>query len=143
MGNKIKLGQRPDTFKPFPVRFEMPEGGDGEISCTYRYRTAKEYGALVDEMSAANQDETSKGVAEGAADKEAGAAVVQPFSWEKEMTGSAKSKAAFLHKALASWDLDIDLTLDNLEQLATELPAAANAMLSAYATACRDGRLGN
>jgi hypothetical protein len=38
MASNIKLGARPKNFVR-TVTFALPEGGEGRIACTYRYRT--------------------------------------------------------------------------------------------------------
>ena len=46
----IKLGNKPKTFKPFPVKFTMPDGEEGAINTTFKYRTRKEYGAFLNDL---------------------------------------------------------------------------------------------
>ena len=125
---KIKLGARPETFAPFPVKFTMPDGSEGVINPTYRYRTRKEFGAMLNEMfSAAGEEQTKEG----------------PIDFEKLFAKSGGKNAKHLHSSLFAWDLDEEITIPNLEQFADELPAGAAALMSAYNTACNEGRLGN
>lgn len=129
--SKIKLGQRPKTFKPFPVKFELPEDGtEATIEVTYKYRTRKEFGALVNEMYA-------------------DAGIVQPktesgsVDFEKLHQQLGEKSAGHLLKSIEAWNLDERLGLESLKQLCDEMPAAAAALSMAYAAACTEGRLGN
>ena len=49
MASKIKLGNRPKSFKRI-VTFDMLEGGKGSIECIYKYRTRSEFGVFVDAL---------------------------------------------------------------------------------------------
>ena len=125
---KIKLGKRPETFKPFPVTFTMPDGESGSILATFRYRTRTEFGDLLNQMFANAGQEPP---ADGAPDF-------------KTLFGKAGEKnAQHLHAALAAWDLDEELTVENLKQFVDEQPAAAAALMAAYSAAANEGRLGN
>ncbi len=46
----IKLGNKPKTFKAFPVKFTMPDGETGAIKTTFKYRTRSEYGAFLNDL---------------------------------------------------------------------------------------------
>ena len=66
---RIKLGARPKTFK-HKVTVAMPEGGEGVIEITYRYRTRREFGAFLDGIPAdakvkAKQPSTDDDVVQG------------------------------------------------------------------------------
>lgn len=129
MANKIKLGARPQTFKPFHVKFETPDGTAVAIACTFKYRSKKEHGEWLD------QTFFTAGVE--AQDEEA-------FSMERLMAKGIDKAAAALLDVLAAWDVpDQPLTLVTLQQLGDECPAATGAMLEAYRAACVEGRLGN
>ena len=128
MAAKIKLGQRPKTFKPFPVKFVMPDGSEGEIEVTYKYRTNKEFGSMINDtrLEAGEIPEV-----DGKIDYKA----------LHERIG--RKSADHLLKSIEAWSLDEDITLAVLEQLCDELPAAMVALMSCYADACEKGRLGN
>ena len=51
MASNIKLGARPKNFVR-TVTFALPEGGEGRIACTYRYRTRTQFGEFVDALIA-------------------------------------------------------------------------------------------
>jgi hypothetical protein len=46
-------------------------------------------------------------------------------------------------RVIDGWNLDEDLTRENVQQLADELPAAVNAIMETYRSAITEGRLGN
>lgn len=128
MANKIKLGTPPKTFKPVTLKVDMPDGSEGEIPLTFAYRTQDDYWAY--------RDEFFKVVgADKPADDQAALPVVA-----KE----ARQRAAqHILGAITAWELDVDLTADNLCQLFNEIPLAASAIGEAYQLACIQGRLGN
>ena len=126
---KIKLGVRPETFAPISVKFTMPDGLDVAILCTYKYRTRKEFGQMLNDMFGAAGEtapEDSTGV-----------------DFEKLFSKTGRKNAEHLYKSLAAWDLDEELSLESLEILCDTLPAAAAAMMTAYSAACNEGRVKN
>lgn len=128
MANKIKLGASPKTFKPMTLKVAMPDGSEGDIPITFNYRTQDDYWAYRDEFF------KIVGV-EKPDDDQASLPVVA-----KE----ARQRAAkHILGSIASWELDVDLTADNLCQLFNEVPLAASAIGEAYQLACIQGRLGN
>jgi hypothetical protein len=125
---KIKLGSRPKSFKK-TVTFPMLDGTTGRIECQYKYRTRKEFGVFIDTiLEAAGQ--TVK------ADDE-------KFSMAALMEKTAGSNADYVMQVLDSWDLDEELSHENVEQLADEVPAAVTAIMETYRIAVSEGRLGN
>lgn len=125
---KIKLGQRPVTFKSIPVAFQMPDGSEGVIECTFKYRTRTEFGALLDQLFA----EAGESAPEGG-----------KFSVADLMTKTRDKNADYLLQVLHGWNLDEDLSLASLQALADELPGAAVAIMDKYRAAAAEGRLGN
>jgi hypothetical protein len=128
MAITIKLGNRPKSFKPFPVKFEMPDGTEGQIMATYKYRTRTEYGVFMDAIVA-----------------EAGGVpmVDGRIDYKKLYEQTRDKNADHLLASLDGWNLDEELNLQNLQALADECPAAAIALMSSYRDACVEGRLGN
>lgn len=124
----IKLGQKPKTFKPIAVRFVLPDGTDGEILVTFKYRTRTEMGALVDEMF----KDAGKARPDG-----------EQFSMLDVMEKTRDKNADYLAQCIDAWNLDEKLSRDSLSQLADEIPAAASAIMEAYRAAALEGRLGN
>lgn len=128
MAAKIKLGQKPEAFKPFPVVFTMPDGSDGSITATFKYRTREEYGQYMETVL--------KGTSQEGAPPE-------KLDFAALYLNAAKKDAQNLLEALSAWDLDEPLNVDNLFALANGTPAACSALANAYRAACVEGRLGN
>lgn len=122
---KIKLGQRPESFKK-KVTFPMLDGTTGEITITYRYRTRKEFGALLD------------GLIEDAKAGEAG-----EMTMAELMARTAASNADYILMIATGWDIDAEFDRASIEQLADEAPAAVLAVMEEYRAAINGGRLGN
>jgi hypothetical protein len=127
---KIKMGERPKTFKPFPVKVTMPDGTEGEISATFVYRTQEEYGELLNDSK--TKGATPIPMAEDGS-----------IDFKALYSGGIRNNAEFLLTVLSAWDLEEPLTAENLQALGNELPAAVIALQTAYGLACREGRLGN
>jgi hypothetical protein len=128
MANKIKLGSRPKSFKK-TVTFPMLDGTTGRIECQYKYRTRKEFGVFIDAiLEAAGQTVKSDD---------------EKFSMAALMEKTAGSNADYVMQVLDNWDLDEELSHDNVEQLADEIPAAVTAIMETYRLAIAEGRLGN
>lgn len=124
---KIKLGQRPANFKHI-VKFPMLDGTTGSFTVNYRYRTRKEFGEFIDEiMAEAKIDKSEDG----------------EFSMADLMERTAGSNAQYVMRAVEGWDLDEEFNVDNVQQLADELPAAIGKIMEDYRSACLEGRLGN
>ena len=129
MASKIKLGNRPKSFKRV-VTFDMLEGGKGSIECIYKYRTRSEFGVFVDALmeAAGAKDQQPEG---------------EKFSMRELMERTAGSNADYILDVLEGWNLDEDLSKPNVQQLSDELPAASIAIMETYRTACIEGRAKN
>jgi len=130
MATKIKLGQCPKNFTA-PVSFKMLDGSEGIINVTYKYRTRSQFGAYLDEIFAEN------GVAKPAASDDSGSLIERAY-----IAGNEKI-AGQIVRAADGWDLDEPFTEENVQALANEMPAAANAIILTYEAAIKEGRLGN
>ena len=130
MANKVTLGNTPKTFKEFDVKFQLPDGEDGIIPVTYKYRTKSGFGKWLDAALEAGKNDVK-----GQPPEE--------FSWEKFYERNTDMAVDQLLSAVDSWGLDIPFSRDTLTQMGDETPAAITAMLAAYGAACREGRLGN
>ncbi len=129
MATKIKLGDRPKHFKRI-VKFPMLDGTEGAIEMNYKYRTRTEFGKFIDGIIAAAGSTTK-------ADDEA-------FSMATLMAKTGGANADYVMQVADGWNLEeTDFTLANIQQLADEIPAAVNAIMETYRTACVEGRLGN
>jgi hypothetical protein len=153
---KVILGARPKTFTPIRVKFPMPDGDEGVITVTFKYRTRVEFGEMLDAIVNAAPAETFAAPVEPVAAKPvrgkkaaAPAAVavdpVAPFRVAMAgMYGTACDRnAEHLMLSVEAWDLDQPLSEKTLRQLADELPGACVAIMTAYNGACTEGRLGN
>lgn len=129
--SKVVLGQRPTHFSR-KVTVALPEGGTGEITARFKYRTRTDFGALMDEILTAAE------VAPSGSD-----AQDQQLSLAQAMAKSTEANADYLMKCLEGWDLKAEFSRANLLQLCDELPGAAMALMDAYRAACIEGRLGN
>lgn len=130
---KISLGKRPKTFKPVTLTVPLPEGGEGNIEVTYKYFTKTESGKMFDELIAA------------AKEKESAAPAADPveFSLEAIMSKTCDQNAAYMLRVLDSWSLDVPLSLESLQQLDDEMPAASVAIMNNFRSAAQHGKLGN
>ncbi|MCK6453987.1 MAG: phage tail assembly chaperone [Alphaproteobacteria bacterium] len=124
----VTLGKRPSTFKPFTVKFQMPDGSEGSILVTYKYRTRTEFGDLIDGIFKDAGRQRPDG---------------EPFSMRELMEGTRNKNGDYLAAVIEAWNLDEPLTVESLRQLCDELPAAAAVIMEAYRTAALEGRLGN
>lgn len=124
---KITLGKKPASFKPFSVKFPMPDGTEGAISATFKYRTRSEFGVMLNDIF-----------------KDANEAKVEGTPDFKDLFLKMGDKNAdHLLACLEAWDMDVELNRANIVQLSDEVPAASAALMAAYRSACVDGALGN
>jgi hypothetical protein len=143
----IKLGERPQTFSPFPVKFPMPTGGEGAIEWTYKYRTRSEYAEFLDGLVEANR--TAAEVKPAAAKKKAKAGADDaPAAREVGYTetffkATTDSQVRHVLQIADGWNLPEPFTAENIEKLCDTMPGAVSAAIDAYRSACVEGRLGN
>lgn len=123
----ITLGKKPKNFKPFTVKSPMPDGSEGIISATFKYRTRSEFGAMMNTMFADANEEKTEGIPD----------------FQDLFLKMGDKNADHLLACLDAWDLDFELSRASLVQLSDELPAASAALMAAYRNACVDGKLGN
>lgn len=128
---KIKLGQRPKSFK-HKVSFRMLDGTTGVIEVEYKYRTRSEFAAFIDKVRAAA---AARAEAKDEGEKESTVAEV--------MAQTAEHNADYILDIVQSWNLDEPLNVENVKQLCDEMPGAAQAIIDAYGPAVNEGRLGN
>lgn len=134
---KIKLGSRPKNFKRV-VKFPMVEGGEGSLEVIYKYRTRAEFGVFIDALM-----DAAKVKPETGDDGEV------KFSMKDLMEKTAGANAEYILQVLDGWNLTdeedkpMELSADNLRQLADEIPAAAAAIMEEYRAAITEGKAKN
>jgi hypothetical protein len=129
---KIRLGERPKNFK-HTVKFQMLDGSHGSVEVLYKYRTKKEFGEFIDSLM-----ESAKLTAKAEEGEEPA-----PFSMADLMEKTAGGNAKYIMQVIEGWNLDGELTEDNVQAIADVYPAAAAAIMETYRIACTEGRLGN
>jgi hypothetical protein len=125
---KIVLGKTPKSFKR-NVTVDMLDGTKGSIECSYRYRTRTEFGKFLDGIFA------DAGVKPTDSDEKVVIAEV--------MARTRDTNADYLIQVLDGWNLDEELTKENLQQLCDEFPGVSNSIMETYRVAVTEGRLGN
>jgi hypothetical protein len=125
---KLILGKTPATFKPFNVKFTLPDGEEDKILVTFNYKTRSQFAAFLNELfnEAGEEQPTDEKV-----------------DFEKLFAKGGEKTVSHLTKIIADWDFAEKPTADNLRALHDQAPAAAAAMTAAYSAACTEGRLGN
>ena len=126
---KLILGKTPANFKPFNVKFTLPDGEDDQIKVTFKYMTRSQFAAFLNELFAE--------AGEAKPDSE------EKVDFEKLFAKGGEKTVSHLSKIIADWDFAEKPTAENLRQLHDQAPAAAAAMTSAFSAACTEGRLGN
>ena len=126
MKAKITLGKTPETFQPATVQFKLPNGDEGAIQVTFKYRTREQFAEFTDAAANAARDAFA-----------AGGGLVDTVAV------GLKSDAEMLVGCVAAWDLDEPVTLEVARQLSNEYPAVSNAILASYRRVVAEGHLGN
>jgi hypothetical protein len=126
---RLVLGKTPENFKPFNVKFTLPDGEDDQIKVTFKYKTRTQFAEFLNELYAESGQEKQ--------DTE------EKFDFEKLYAKGGEKAVAHLSKIIVDWDFAEKPTPETLRQLHDQAPAAAAAMTTAFSVACTEGRLGN
>ena len=140
---KITLGKRPKSFK-HKITVQLPEGTEGTIEVSYKYRTRTEFGKLIDTrmQEARERDEATKAAIQGD-DAAPDVAQEAAFSLGEVQAKTRDSNAAYIMDIVDGWDIDKPFNLESVTQLCDELPGVAQAIINEYRAAIVEGRLGN
>lgn len=128
---KIVLGRRPKNFKR-TVSFDLPEGGKGAVEASFVYRTRTEFGEFVDALL------ESAGVEAKGQDGED-----VKLSLKEALARTVDTNADYLMKVMDGWNLDVEFSKGNVQQMCNEYPGAAMALIDSYRMAITEGRSGN
>lgn len=126
---KLVLGKTPATFKPFDVKFVLPDGQDDQIKVTFKYKTRSQFAAFLNELFQEAGEEKP--------------APDEKVDFEKLFSKGGDKTVAHLSKIIADWDFTEAPTAETLRAMHDQAPAAAAAMTAAFSGACTEGRLGN
>lgn len=133
---KLVLGKRPKDFKR-TINIQMLDGTTGSVECTFKYRTRKEFGEFIDAKTAAALEAVKAETEAGKPDEG------KAFSLKDHLEQSSETSAAYILDIVTGWNLDVELSLQSLQDLANEFPGAPGAIIEMYRAAIVDGRLGN
>lgn len=126
---KLIIGKTPANFKPFNVKFTLPDGEEDQILVTFKYKTRSQFAAFLNELfgEAGEEKPTPE----------------EKVDFENLFAKGGDKTVAHLSKIIADWDFAEKPTSETLRALHDQAPAAAAAMTAAYSAACTEGRLGN
>jgi Phage tail assembly chaperone len=125
---KLQLGKAPENFKR-NLEFTNLQGVKSTIEFDFIYRTRKQYGELMDEITTEvkgkkSDDDKSKTYAATIADVD-------------------KREADALLKIATGWDLEEPYNAENLSLLIDSFQGSQQIIFDAYRAACLEGRLKN
>lgn len=127
IARQIVLGQRPKGIA-HSLKVAMPDGTEGLLPVTFRYRDRVEFGEFLDSVFATEVPEFDGTSANASS---------------QQQRGVVQLNGQYIHGCLQDWGLDAPFTLQNCIQLAREMPGAVQAVMDAYRRLCIEGRLGN
>lgn len=139
---KITLGNRPINFKS-AVTFELLDGTKGEIGMVYKYRTKREFGALIDKTFAPINEPKQIDAEDGQASLDAIPEPVSAATVSDAVDQGIKANVEYILTIADGWDLPDPFDSQHIDQLGDEQPAALLAIMAKYRVAITEGRLGN
>jgi len=125
----IKLGSTPKSFKR-AITVDMLDGTKGSVECLYKYRTRTDFGKFLDGIF------KDAGVKPEVGEDE-------KVLIEKVMEKTRDTNADYLIQVLDGWNLESELSKQNLQQLCDEYPGVANSIMETYRAAITEGRAKN
>ena len=105
----------------------MPDGTEGVIAVTFKYRTRSDFGVMMNEIFNDAKQEKTEGIPD----------------FKDLFLKMGDKNADHLLACIEAWDVDAEVNRLALVQLSDEVPAASAALMTAYRDACVDGKLGN
>lgn len=127
IARSIVLGKKPDGI-PDTLKIKLPDGTDGLLPVTFKYRTRTEFGEFLDGVFGTEPPEFD-GTAKTAA--------------QQQQRATVQLNGQYIHGCLKDWGLDAPFTLQACIQLADELPAAVQEIMDTYRRLTVEGRRGN
>ena len=127
IARQIVLGKRPEGL-PDVVKVEMPDGTEGLLPVTFKYRTRTEFGEFLDSIFGVEPPQFDGAASNAAANQQ---------------RGTTQYNGQYIFGCLKDWGLDAPFTLQACIQLADELPGVAQAVMNRYRKLSIEGRLGN
>lgn len=127
IARSIVLGKKPDGI-PDTLKIKLPDGTEGLLPVTFKYRTRTEFGEFLDSIFGAELpafDGTSKNAS------------------TQQQRATVQINGQYIHGCLKDWGLDAPFTLQSCIQLADELPGAVQQIMDNYRRLTMEGRLGN
>ena len=127
IARSIVLGKKPDGI-PDTLKIKLPDGTEGLLPVTFKYRTRTEFGEFLDSIFGAELpafDGTSKNAS------------------GQQQRATVQINGQYIYGCLKDWGLDAPFTLQACIQLADELPGAVQSIMDTYRRLTMEGRLGN
>ena len=127
IARSIVLGKKPDGI-PDTLKIKLPDGTEGLLPVTFKYRTRTEFGEFLDSIFGADLpafDGTSKTAS------------------AQQQRATVQLNGQYIRGCLKDWGLDAPFTIQSCIQLADELPGAVQQIMDTYRRLTMEGRLGN